>query len=1510
MPAIRIEWVPVPTFNLGLFGFDHLQLVYQADDTNPNSVQDDWFVLEGVRDVTPQGVFVGVQGENGTTTLALANVASGSALLDKIGTPESRGSRVLSFGGNEFNVWQGLAAQGADIEAQDYPYIAIGLPGSPLPTINSNSVVASLLYYAGVDIADVAPFGMRLTPGIATLLGSGAGDTLALTGSFDTIVTGGGDDTLSGSASGATDRLFGGAGDDTLSWSSGFNILHGGQPELDYASDGVDTVDYTGAGIVTLSANPHPVPHTTPDIIATHAGGTDHLFSIERIKWSSASDTINVNPGLEVIENGPVLDLGSEDSGQGDTVDFSSLTDGLAIRDAGDGMHLVQSAIDAGPDTGLWLSSAEWLVGSAGSDTIYLGAGIRGVEGGVGDDLIDARLDDAFGGGSPAGYDTDLIGGDGADTLVSGAGRSSLTGGAGSDRFILTELTDGAGTVEIVIEDADAEDRLFAGYNLFNNTGADFEGADLLPLLGAPGSYQNMVEDGWILNFDWRLESTLWAGTNLTQGVIFFVGNIAYEIDGTDLLIRLLRGVPETVTDGSHTYIENTLLPDTETLIRVRDYQQGDLGLVFHPLGEPEEVQLGGGLVGTHYPGYDQAVHAITNNGVLTPALPPRPEAPVYEAPESEPAPVLTSGTSGDDVIALSAPRSRVEAGAGDDTVSTGSGNDILDGGAGADALSGGTGDDRYLVDNAGDVVIEAAAAGSDTVVAATDWTLSSNVEHLTLTGSAALGTGNSASNRIVGNAGNNTLDGLAGTDTLSGGLGDDTLVGGTGSDGYAYAAGDGDDVIVDTGPAADEDVLLFASGIAAADLRFYRLTSLPSDLVIAIADGGRIVVSDFFASSSTGIDGIRFGDGTSLSRAEITALGNAEAPFANEPPQAVADTSLAVAEGGGIISAAALLENDRDLSGDTLTVTAVGTPTAGSVALQANGDVLFTAPSGFAGEAHFTYTISDGNGGTAIAMATVTVLAPNTPLPPFGGLFTGTSGSDTLQGTAGHDTIDGRGGDDIMSGLAGNDHFLIAGGNEGFDRFDGGAGTDRISGSAGDDVIGIANVAGNLAGIEIIDGGGGADTILLTAGNDTLDLSGITLASIELISGGDGNDAIVGSSGADAIDGGAGNDTLSGGAGDDTYTFGTGDTITEQAAQGTDTVLSSVAYTLAANLENLTLLGSANVAATGNSDPNLIVGNSGNNTISAGAGNDIIDGGAGTDAMSGGAGDDVYDVNATGDTATESASSGIDEVRSSVNFTLGTNVENLTLIGSANVSGTGNSAANIIVGNSGNNTISAGAGNDEIDGGGGSDSMSGGAGDDIYFVDAAGDVTTESSNSGADEVRSTVGITLATNIETLTLLGSAAIGGTGNSAANTLNGNGGANVLNGGSGNDTIAGGAGNDTIVGGAGKDVLSGGGGADNFDFNASSESSVGTNRDIVSDFIRSEGDVVDLATIDAKTTVGGDQAFSFIGSAAFSNVAGQLRFANGVLSGDTNGNGTADFEIQITGLSSMQASDFVL
>lgn len=239
----------------------------------------------------------------------------------------------------------------------------------------------------------------------------------------------------------------------------------------------------------------------------------------------------------------------------------------------------------------------------------------------------------------------------------------------------------------------------------------------------------------------------------------------------------------------------------------------------------------------------------------------------------------------------------------------------------------------------------------------------------------------------------------------------------------------------------------------------------------------------------------------------------------------------------------------------------------------------------------------------------------------------------------------------------------------------------------------------------------------------------------------------------------------------------------------------------------------------------------------------------------------------------------------------------------------TGNQVANVLNGNAGNDTLRGLAGNDRLTGGAGADRLEGGTENDVYFTDGL-DTLVESAGAGTDKVYSTATHTLGTNFENLQLDGTANINGTGNAAANVVNGNEQKNTLSGLGGNDLLQGRGGNDILIGGAGTDTMVGGTGADYFDFNSLSESAVGPTRDVISDFSRAQGDKIDLSTIDAISSITGNQAFTFITGPVFTG-EGQVRFDAGIIyinkDADVN---TIEAEIAVTGITTMNAGDFIL
>lgn len=453
--------------------------------------------------------------------------------------------------------------------------------------------------------------------------------------------------------------------------------------------------------------------------------------------------------------------------------------------------------------------------------------------------------------------------------------------------------------------------------------------------------------------------------------------------------------------------------------------------------------------------------------------------------------------------------------------------------------------------------------------------------------------------------------------------------------------------------------------------------------------------------------------------------------------------------------------------------------------------------------------------------------------------------------------------------------------------------------------------------------------------------------ANSDLLAGAGGNDTIYGYGGNDYLIGNAGSDRLIGGAGDDTYSTDGLDTLVEAVNAGIDEVLSSVSFTLGANLENLRLTGTSTINGTGNTLNNVLAGNTANNVLNGAGGSDTVDyslvssgitidlastvaqyvygqgydtlrsienivgtlyadnlkgtsganvlnGNLGADTMAGGNGSDTYYVDNAYDTVIETtagATGGNDWVFSSrPSYTLGANVENGGIISTGTAKMTGNGLANTILAGSGNNVLAGGGGVDTLS------YASGLKGSTGVTVSLAVTTAQATGGSGSDTI---------SGFENLT----------GSSRADKLTGSSGANVLSGGAGNDTIAGGGGNDRLIGGTGADRLNGGSGADVFDYNAVGESGITyATRDIISGFVRGQ-DRIDLATIDAVASTAGNDTFSFIGTRAFS-AAGQVRYVYdagtgvGTLYGNTDADSTAEFSIQLAGVSALSAADLIL
>ncbi len=919
-------------------------------------------------------------------------------------------------------------------------------------------------------------------------------------------------------------------------------------------------------------------------------------------------------------------------------------------------------------------------LGTAAANQFRAGVGDDAVDGGGGNDFLHGDAgNDALKG---AAGDDRLFGGDGDDALAGGEGNDGLSGEDGDDT-----LAGGAG-----------DDNLFGG-----------DGNDVL--IGDSGSDQLLGGNG---------DDTYHFGLNFGQHVVVETGN-ALSHDTIDLAelapsdVRLYRDAEDLVISVN----------GTTDRIKVQNYFSSD-GAGGNAV---EFIELADGRKWSI-----EQVKALVLLG-------------------DESAQVLTGYAVNDTIHAMGG-NDTVNGRAGDDSIFGGSGNDSLLGEDGADTLDGEAGDD-ILQGDVGDDVLR-------------------------------------------GGLGNDTLYGGTGRDHLDGGGGDDALYGGSGYDTYQFGRNSGNDTVIDSNSA--ENKLVFDVEVRPGEVVVVRRAG---DLILAIASrdanppAATLTVRNYFVDGLTGdfhyaLDAIEFSDGTVWTASMIRQRVLLEPEYGEFLTGYSSSDSI---HGGG--------ESDQITGGrgsDTL--------------FGGEGDDVLLGDDGY-DALNFQW------GGAVIESPLYGTPAYTGWAPGHNDILDGGDGNDVLFGETGNDVLLGGDGSDKLYGGAGND--LLDGGAQ-VDAMDGGKASDTYMFGRGDGQDAITDrdaTQGNKDCIVFKTGVRPEDvqisrnynTLVLTiAGTtDTIEVSnyfyeGLTDWRVEEIrftdslatvwtfdvlsekllspgialNGTPRNDTLTGTPGPDTLNGLGGADKMSGGEGDDTYIIDTlGDTVIELTGQGIDTVRSSIAHTLAANVENLLLTGAASINGVGNDLSNILTGNSGNNTLN---------GGAGADAMAAGAGNDNYIVDDAGDTAVELADEGFDTVKSSVSYTLSVYIEELTLLGTATLNATGNAQDNTLRGTIANNIL---------DGRGGADKMIGGAGDDTYVVDSIGDAVVESAGNGIDTVMANVSYFLAPNVDNLTLTGTASINATGNGQTNILTGNSGHNILIGGGGADTMSGGGGNDTLV-----------------------------------------------------------------------------------------------------------------
>jgi Ca2+-binding RTX toxin-like protein len=1145
-------------------------------------------------------------------------------------------------------------------------------------------------------------------------------------------------------------------------------------------------------------------------------------------------------------------------------------------------------------------------IGTAGNDTtasigtteladlVYAQAGNDTIDGLGGNDTIhgEAGHDRLTGG---AGNDT-IHGGDGVDLLFGGTGDDSLRGNAGADTLYGNDGADillSQGDYDQPNEAAGTRNDLFGGNGndtLMGNNGDDRLAGDADDdlLFGAMG---NDTLDGGSGNddLDGREGNDVLSGGLGNDTLFGWQGNDTLDGgDGDDLLRLYGGGALATGGAGADHFLlgndnNSFLVPHfVGGTIRITDFDAGagdvlDLGPVYSDVMFAWRGEAAAGFTATTgqstalagadpaetrlfelWTLYDAALDRTVlymdrnHNGVVDTGD-ARIELDGQHAITQgtfAPGTFTTSfvGTAGND-------GNDARIGSGNDLALALSGNDVLDGGAGNDTLNGDDGDDSLL--------------GSD---------------------------------------GSDVLHGGSGSDTLDGGLAFDRLYGGAGAD--SLRGGEGND-------------RLDAQGYEHSLIDYYPTLQVDEYDTVNQLDGG--AGSDTlvggngrdFLDGGTGADSLggNFGDDTyvvddiadSVTELNSTELGGIDAVWSKLSFYALGDNleNLRLLSTGPATGLGNSLQNVIYAGdGDNLLDGAGGNDTASWRYASAGVTVslAITGAQATGGSGNDQLANMESLEGSAYADVLTGNAASNGLLGGDGNdSVRAGDGNDTLAGEGGADTLAGEGGHDSLDGGDGND--LVLGGT-GFDTLRGGAGNDTLSGDVGDDAfdggtgidtVTYASATGAVtawlgaggsgaegydtySAIEQLVGSAFGDVLTGYLGEDTL-WGG---AGDDALAGAEANDSLLGEAGNDVLDGGEGNDSLAGGAGNDTYHVdAVGDLVVEGANAGIDLVSSRVSYVLGANLENLRLADDWSLDGTGNTLAN---------TFFAGSGNNVLNGGTGTDTVS-------YAYAASGITAwlaltgaQATGGSGSDTYASIENLAGSAFNDVLKGNGLANVLD-GAAGADALNGGAGNDTLLGGADDDVLDGSTGDDRLDGGFGvDTASYASAVAGVTV---NLAYVTAQATGGSGTDTLLNVENLVGSA--------YADTLRGNALANRIEGGNGSDWI---------LGGGGADVLGGGIGADIFVLASTTESAVGA-LDTVLDFNRFQGDKLDVSRIDANTALDGNQAFTFIGAAAFgADATGQLRYEAGVVYGSVDADADAEFAIALTGTPPLLAADFLL
>ena len=1180
-----------------------------------------------------------------------------------------------------------------------------GGTGDDLYVVDSTKDV---IIETGVEIDD------RIQASITIDLNSAAYDGIehvTLTGTGALNATGDGDANMLIGNSGANkldgrvgvDTMAGGAGNDTYTVDNSNDVI------VELSGEGTEQVnssaDFTLSDFIeNLTLTGTSVLHGTGNALANKITGASNE---DILHGGDGNDTLTGNDGDDVLDG----DAGADSLSGGKGNDVYAVDDiGDKITESGgatdvDSVNSAVTYVLGGNLENLFLQGTDAIDATGNSlDNIILGNDTANTLSGLaGDDFLSA-----FGGKDL------LLGGDGNDRLAGVRDGDTLVGGAGIDTFAFF-ASSGKDTDLVADFNGLPGGDLIDVSDFLNGKGVTAANAGkFLEAVSADGSTTLRIDVNGTKNFG-DLATLQGVSTDLdgllANASILGIGTLtATTLVGTTAADTLAAGATSQLVQG----------------LGGNDSLSGGAGFDTLDGGTGSDTLAGGAASDTYI--IDSTKDVIIESGGKDDRIQASITIDLNNVAYADIEHVTLTGTG-----ALNA--------TGDDDANMLIGNtgaNKLDGGALADTMIGGAGNDTYTVDDSNDSIVEYANEGTDQVnSAAASYTLSDFVENLTLTSTVgAAGTGNEIANKITGNIGADSLEGDGGNDTLTGNDGNDSLDGGEGADSLSggkgndvYFVDDAGDKITESGPSTDVDTVQSdISYVLGTTLEVLELvgTDAIDGTGNALANkidgtGGANVLSglagDDTLNGTFGSDLLLGGDGNDLLKSfnDANTLvgggGNDVFQFAGTGSGTIADFNGL--PGGDVIDLQALLPIGVTAANATAFLDT--DTTDGSTILLVDPDGSGKEP--FAEVAELLGVSTDLNG----LLANASILGiDNLVATPV----VGTSAGETLAAGASSTLLQGLGGNDTLNG------------SKDSDTLDGGTGSDSLVGGNGNDTYIVDSTKDVIADI-----GGDDDRVQASI---SIDLNAAAYFAIEHVTltgtaalnatGTDSeNNLLIGNAGANILDGKGGDDTLAGGAGNDTYTADSpSDVVIENPGEGTDQVNAAGGFTLGADIENLTLTGSANIGGegndlankiTGNTGDNQLLGGGGNDTLTDNGGNDFLEGGTGADSMSGGIGDDIYSVDSTADKVVESsASGGVDQVNSFITYTLGSNLENLTLGDADGIDGTGNSLNNSISGGTGDNVLSGLLGNDTLFGDDGDDLLQGGDGADLLRAAAGAD--------------------------------------------------------------------------------------------------------------------------------------------------------------------------------------------